>query len=113
MDDFLQLFDQFFLTGIFRPFLGFLEHKRLVLTKMKQAVLERSVASIFEDLDRLPQADREKYTANNKTLLEGVMEDHKSIDFARFDIDRVVEEERHLVRVLRERDLAWFSHFRD
>jgi|LauGreDrversion4_2_1035121.scaffolds.fasta_scaffold315302_2 hypothetical protein len=80
---------------------------------MKRLLVEKAMQSIFEDLDRLPQADREIYIANHKDLFETASQDPEFIDFSQFDIDLIVEEWRNLARTLERRDRAWFSHMRD
>ena len=77
-----------------------LKYKHLVMVKMKRVILEKAVTSILEDLERLPQADREQYTENNKNLLQNGMQEPQLIDFTVFDIDAIVDQQRALVRSL-------------
>jgi len=41
------------------------------------------------------------------------MQDPEYIDFNRFDIDIIIEEQRKLTRTLHKRDEMWFAHMRD
>jgi hypothetical protein len=55
---------------------------------MKRAIVERALASILEDLERLPQADREQYIENRKIVMNQILHhDIDQIDFKKFDID--------------------------
>ncbi len=68
---------------------------------MKKAIVEKSLESILEDLERLPSADRELYLENRKTLLNKVLyHDISLLDYKQFDIDSLIEVQRELVRTL-------------
>jgi hypothetical protein len=49
-----------------------------------------------------PSSDREQYTLNNKNLFEIGMQDPEHIDFNRFNIDIIIEEERKLIPLFRK-----------
>ena len=54
---------------------------------MKRCILEKSLASILEDVERLPAQDRDEYIKNHQKVLELAMEEVEYIDFKKFDID--------------------------
>lgn len=113
MYEFKEILDTSFFIPLFTMFGDLLKYKHLVMVKMKRVILEKAVTSILEDLERLPQADREQYTENNKNLLQNGMQEPQLIDFTVFDIDAIVDQQRALVRSLQHRDEVWFNHFRD
>lgn len=85
------------------------------MDKLKHAVISSATESVFEDLDRLPQADREAYLRHNERLISfaATMEGCEVGELRRFDIDALIELQRSLTRSLYKRDQLWFSHFRD
>lgn len=77
--DFAEILDSFFLK-LLPPFEQLLRYKKQVLSKMKQSLVDRAVQGIFEDLERLPQSDREKYTEGHKEIFEAATQE--VLDFA-------------------------------
>ncbi|CDW79531.1 UNKNOWN [Stylonychia lemnae] len=86
---------------------------RTIMTKLKKLLMENAVASIMEDIERLPDTDRDQFMMNHQEMLEKAMADGDYIDFKVFDIDLLLEKQRELVKNLQLRDNVWFIHFRD
>lgn len=61
------------------------------MLKMKRVLLEQAVASILEDVERLPVKDRDAFMSNHQKMLEKAMIDTELINFKVFDIDQVFE----------------------
>lgn len=76
---------------------------------MKKAILQQAVSSILEDLERLTMSDREQYVEQHKSFFELAMQDLDCIDFGKFDLDKLIDEQRQLIKSLQRRDEMWFG----
>eukprot|EP00347_Sterkiella_histriomuscorum_P024569 403330661 len=112
LDFFIEHMNQFYkqMFDTLHSFVWFMRH---TMIKMKRCLLEYAVASILEDVERLPNKDRDLFMASHQQLLEKSLMDTELINFKVYDIDLLIEKQREMVRNLHQRDLIWFQHFRD
>ena len=103
----LEVLNQFYLQLSVR-FQELLVFKRQTFTKMKQCLADMALASIVEDMERMTEQEAQVYRQSRQHLL--TQASIIDINFNKFDIDELVEEQRLLLVNLQKRDERWFNH---
>jgi hypothetical protein len=75
---------------------------------MKQCLAEMALASIVEDMERMTDEEAQQYRQTRQHLL--TQASMININFNKFDIDELIEEQRQMIVNLQKRDERWFNH---